>query len=331
MARLLFLLTGGTLLMQPSAPGKRSAISLDEEGLNRNLVAEIPTLGRIAELETRLLFHMDSANMQPSDWVTLAREVHAAVPHYDGVVVIHGTDTMAYTASALAILLGALPKPVVLTGSQRPLADVRTDARQNLEGAALMATLAVPEVIVASGSRGIRGARAMKRDAWGFDAFDSPNLAPLVELGIGVEVGAHVRAPAPLAAFDDRIEARVLAVRIFPGLDPAIVQGAVRAGVRGLVLEGYGTGNVPVGLIPALLEARDANVPVLVVSQCMRGYVDLPRYEGGAAAKEAGVISAGDMTVEAALAKMMIGLGRFGPGDELRAYLEASVVGERDP
>jgi L-asparaginase len=329
-ARLLFLLTGGTLLMQPSPPGRKGAISLDEEKMNRNLLAEVPTLGRIAELEVRLLFQMDSANMQPTDWLTLAREVHGAIADYDGVVVVHGTDTMAYTASALAMILGPLPKPVVLTGSQRPLVDVRTDARQNLEGAALIATLPVPEVVIASGSRGLRGARATKRDAWGFEAFDSPNLAPLVELGIGVDVGLHVRPPAPLMAFDDRIEKRVLAVRIFPGLDPAIVQGAVRAGVRGLVLEGYGTGNVPIGLIPALVEAADANVPVVVVSQCVRGYVDLPRYEGGAAAEDAGAISAGDMTVETALAKLMVGLGRFGSGNTLREYLEASVVGERD-
>jgi L-asparaginase len=330
MPRLLLLLTGGTLLMTPSAAGKRSQISLDEEKVNRDLLAEVPSLGRIADLETRFLFHMDSANMQPADWVTLAREVHGSLPGYDGVVVVHGTDTMAYTASALAMLLGPLPKPVVLTGSQRPLADVRTDARQNLEAAVLVATLPVPEVMIASGSRALRGARATKRDAWGFDAFDSPNLAPLVELGLGVEIAPHVRAPAALEAFDDRVDGRVLAVRIFPGLDPSLVRGAVRAGVRGLVLEGYGTGNVPMPLIPALAEARERGVPVVVVSQCLRGYVELSRYDGGAAAELEGAIGAGDMTVEAALAKLMIGLARHGAGDALREYFAASVVGERD-
>ncbi len=332
MPKLLLLLTGGTLLMNEAVPNgeRRGAVTLDEERTNRDLIAEVPSLGRVADLETKLLFQMDSANMQPSDWLRLAREVHAQIPSYDGIVVVHGTDTMAYTASALAMILGPLPKPVVLTGSQRPLSDVRTDARQNLIDAALTATLAVPEVSIAFGSRIFRGARATKRDAWGFDAFDSPNLAPLVELGLGVELAPHVRAPSRLGAFDDRLEPRVLAVRVFPGLDASLVRGAIQAGVRGLVLEGYGTGNVPTTLIPAIEEARAHDVPVVVVSQCVRGYVELGRYEGGAEAEGAGAISAGDMTVEAALAKLMIGLARHGTGEALRAYFEASVVGERD-
>lgn len=334
MARLLLLLTGGTLLMTASSPrSTRGAITLDDERTHRDLVAEVPSLARIADVETKLVFHMDSANMQPPDWLLLAREVHQRLDEYDGIVVVHGTDTMAYSASALAILLGPLPKPVVLTGSQKPIDDVRTDARQNLIDAATVATLAVPEVSVVGGARALRGVRSTKRDAWGFGAFDSPNCGPLVELGIGVEVAAHVRASAPLAPFDDRLEPRVLALRIFPGLDPELVRGAIRAGVKGLVLEAYGTGTLPNlggSLIPALEEARDRNVPVLVVSQCLKGFVELGRYEGGAAAEAAGAISGGDMTVEAALAKMMVGLGRLGAGPELRNWLGTCVVGELD-
>lgn len=314
--------------MSAHAEGSR-ALSL-EGPTSRDLVLEVPSLGRLARFDTRLLFQMDSANMQPADWLTLAREVHTSLAEHDGIVVVHGTDTMAYTASALALLLGPLPKPVVLTGSQKPLSEVRTDARQNLIDAALTATLGVPEVAIVMHSRVLRGARATKKDAWGFDAFDSPHLAPLVDLGIDVEVGAHVRAPSPLAPFDDWLEPHVLAVRVFPGLDPALVKSALRAGVKGLVLEGYGTGNVPRTLLPALEEARTRGVPVVVVSQCLRGFVDLGRYEGGVMACDAGAISAKDMTVEAALAKLMIGLGRFGPGDALRAWFESSVVGERD-
>lgn len=305
-------------------------VGLDAARTSRDLVLEVPSLGRVADLETRLLFQMDSANMQPSDWVTLAREVHAELPRYDGVVVVHGTDTMAYTASALALMLGALPKPVVLTGSQKPLVDVRTDARQNLVDAALVATLPVPEVSVVMHSRALRGARSTKKDAWGFDAFDSPHLAPLVELGLDVEIAAHVRPPGELAPFDDRLEPRVLAVRLFPGLDPTLVRAAVRAGVKGLVLEGYGSGNVPLSLLPALEEARKRDVPVVVVSQCLRGFVDLDVYEGGVMARDAGALSARDMTVEAAIPKLMIGLGRYGTGRALREWFESSAVGERD-
>ena len=332
MPRLLILHTGGTVMMGPASGHGSGMLTPDVYG--RDLCAELPSLGRIGEIETRILFNMDSGDMQPSDWVTLAREVHAALAAglHDGVVVVHGTDTMAYTASALGLMLGALPKPVVLTGAQRPLVDVRTDARENLVNAALVATLGVPEVSIAFASRALRGVRATKKDAWAFDAFESPNCAPLVELGVGVDRAPHVRAAGELAAFDDRIEPRVLAVRVFPGIDPALLSGALRVGVRGLVLEAYGTGNLPHltgSLIPALEEARARGVPVVVVSQCLRGFVDMGRYAGGAEAAAAGAISGGDMTVETAIAKLMIGLGRKKTPDELRAYLESDVVGER--
>jgi L-asparaginase len=314
------------------ATGGGGALSPDVYG--RDLLAELPTLGRVADIETRILFNLDSGDMQPADWVVLAREVHRALAEatHDGIVVVHGTDTMAYTASALALMLGPLPRPVVLTGAQRPLLEARTDARENLLDAALIATLPVPEVSIAFSSRALRGARAIKRDAWAFDAFESPNAAPLVELGISIEVAPHVRAPAPLAPFDERLEPRVLAIRVFPGLDPALIRGAVRVGVKGIVLEAYGTGNLPHltgSLIGALADARDHGVPVLVVSQCPHGFVEMARYEGGAAAEAAGAISGGDMTVEAALAKLMIGLGRSSDPAALRAYLLSDAIGER--
>jgi L-asparaginase len=330
-ARVLVLHTGGTLMMKPAGGGE-----LRPDAYERDLVAELPILGRAADVTTRILFNLDSGDMQPPDWVELARAVHHALvaEAFDGVVVVHGTDTMAYGASALALMLGPLPRPVVFTGAQRPLVEVRTDARQNLVDAVFAATLPVPEVCIAFASRVLRGARSMKRDAWALAAFDSPSCRPLVELGIDADLAPHVRAPAAaLAPFDPRLEPRVLAVRVFPGLDPSLLVGAVRAGVKGLVLEAYGTGNFPKlggSLIPAITEARDRGVPVLVVSQCQRGVVEMGRYAGGAAAAAAGAISGGDMTVEAALAKMMIGLGRYPSMADLRAWLERDVVGERE-
>lgn len=308
---------------------------LRPDAYERDLASELPILARAADVTTRILFNLDSGDMQPTHWVELAKTVHAALTteQFDGVVVVHGTDTMAYGASALALMLGPLDRPVVFTGAQRPLVEIRTDARENLVDAVFAATLPVPEVCVAFASHVLRGARSMKRDSWALAAFDSPSCPPLVELGIDVEIASHVRAPAAVAPFDPRLEPRVLAVRIFPGLDPSLVIGAVRAGVRGLVLEAYGTGNFPKlagSLIPALEEARERGVPVLVVSQCPRGVVDMSRYAGGAAAAAAGAISGGDMTVEAAIAKTMIGLGRHASLSELRSWLERDVVGERD-
>ncbi len=300
-----------------------------------DLVAEVPALGRIADLEVVHLFELDSGDLQPRHWIELARTAHAALAREDvtGVVVVHGTDTMSYTASALAFLLGPLPKPLVLTGAQRPLADVRTDARANLVDAVIAATLPIPEVAVAFGARIYRGCRTIKADAWAFDAFASPSCAPLVELGLGVAVAPHVRDAGELRPLDERIDPHVLVVRVAPGLDPALVRGALRAGVRGLVLEGYGTGNLPSlpgsSLIPVIEDATARDVPVMVVSQCQRGHVELERYEGGAAAARAGALDGGDLTVEAAVTKLMVGLGRFAGGDALRDYLARDVAGER--
>jgi L-asparaginase len=328
--RVLVIRTGGTFAMT-AEDGAMLALS----GAPPDLSREVPGLASIATLEMLDVFSLDSGDLQPSHWIVLARAVHAALCRDDlaGVVVVHGTDTMSYTASALAFLLGPIPRPVVLTGAQRPLADARTDARSNLIDATIGATLAVPEVVVAFGSRLMRGCRTSKVDAWAFDAFASPGAPPLVELGLGVTVAPHVRRAGVLAPLDERIEPRVLAVRVFPGLDPRLVIGAVRAGVRGLVLEAYGTGNLPnlegSSLIPAIEEATRRGVPVVVVSQCARGHVELERYAGGAAAKRAGVIDGGDMTVEAAIAKLMIALGRSDDAATVRAWMLTDVAGER--
>lgn len=299
-----------------------------------DLARELPVLSKIADIETRILANVDSSDLQPADWRRFARGVHEALsdPGCDGVVLVHGTDTMAYTASALAFLLGPLPKPVVLTGAQHPLGAIRTDARANVVDACSLATLPVPEVSIAFAGKAMRGVRATKLDAWALDAFDSPTLSPLVELGLGTTLSPHVCKPAELAPLDDRLETSVLALRVHPGLDPDILRRALDAGTRGIVLEGYGTGNVPRlerSLVPVIEEATGRGVPVLMVSQCPRGFVELGRYGGGAAAEEAGAIGGGPMTTEAALAKMMVGLGRYRSLDEVRDYLERDVVGER--
>jgi L-asparaginase len=329
--RLLLFHTGGTLMMRG---GELTPLAPDV--YTRDLVAELPVLRKIAEIESRILWNLDSSDLQPHHWVALAGEVHAALakterdgrPVYDGVVVVHGTDTMAYTASALAFLLPGLDRPIVLTGSQRPLADVRTDARANLVDACHLATMPIPEVGICFDSRLLRGCRATKLDAWGMSAFGSPSVPPLVELGVGVRVGAHVLPPRPLEPFDDRVEPRVLVVRTFPGLDPRLLEGALGTGVRGLLIEAFGAGNVPClenSLIPVIEAARGVDVPVVIASQSPRGVVELGRYEGGSAAARAGAIGAGDMTAEAALTKLMITLGRAegSPAGRIAAAREA--------
>ncbi|MFO0644861.1 MAG: asparaginase [Polyangiales bacterium] len=308
MKNVLILHTGGTLMMRGGDPSP-----LAPDVYTSDLLAELPVLRKVAEIESRILFNLDSSDMQPHHWVELAAVVHDALPSYDGVVVVHGTDTMAYTASALAFLLPGLDRPVVLTGAQRPLVEVRTDARANLVDACMLATMPVPEVGIAFGSKLLRGCRATKLDAWGMNAFGTPSCAPLVELGVTVEIAAHVLPPRTRVPFDRRIEPRVLAARVFPGLDPRLLAGALRTGVRGVVLEAFGAGNVPHlenSLVPVIEEATERDIPVVIASQCARGAVDLSRYQGGSAAAHAGAIGAGTMTSEAALAKLMVALGR---------------------
>jgi L-asparaginase len=329
MARLLLIHTGGTLMMRGGDPSP-----LAPDVYTQDLLKELPVLRKVADIETRIFCNLDSSDMQPHHWVSLAAMVHDALGSYDGVVIVHGTDTMAYTASALAFLLPDLDRPVVMTGAQKPLGDVRTDARTNLVDACHLAVVGPPEVGIVFDSKLLRGCRATKLDAWGMSAFGSPGCPPLAELGLGVQYGPHVLQKRERAAFDDRIEPRVLAVRTFPGLDPRLLSGALDAGVRGMLIEAFGAGNVPRGensLVSVLEKARSMDVPVVIASQCPRGAVDLARYEGGVAAQGAGAISAGDMTTEAALAKLMLALGRAESEGRVRAVREAfarSWVGE---
>lgn len=314
--RVLIFHTGGTLMMRGGDPSP-----LVPDVFTRDILAELPVLARVAEIESRILFALDSSDMQPEHWVTIAEAVYGALcetradggRRFDGIVIVHGTDTMAYTASALSFLLGGIDRPVILTGAQRPLGEVRTDARANLVDACFLATQAIPEVAIAFSSKLYRGNRAVKLDAWSMDAFGSPTCPPLADLGVTLETGDHILAAQPPVPFDRRIEPRVLGIRVFPGLDPAIVAGALDTGIQGLLLVAFGSGNVPQrerSLIPIIAEATARDIPVVVVSQCVRGGVDLRRYEGGVSALSAGAISGGAMTPEAAVTKLMVALGR---------------------
>ncbi|MFO0586281.1 MAG: asparaginase [Polyangiaceae bacterium] len=340
--RLLLVHTGGTLMMRTEGRGP-----LAPEVYTRDLVGELPVLRKIAEIETRILYSLDSSDLQPHHWVDMARAIHEAFyspaseddadMRYDGAVIVHGTDTMAYTASALAFLLPGLDRPVILTGSQAPLLDVRTDARANLVDACHLATMPIPEVAIAFSSQLLRGCRAKKLDAWGMSAFGSPCCAPLAELGIDAEIASHVLPKRPQRPFDDRIEPRVFMIRTFPGLSPDVLFAILAQDVRGLVIEAFGAGNVPRlenSLVPAIEAATKRGVPVVIVSQSPRGAVDLARYQGGVAAAKAGAISAGDMTSEAALTKLMITLGRLqGSADvveDVRKAFAEAPLGEMD-
>jgi L-asparaginase len=244
---------------------------------------------------------------------------------------------MAYTASALSFALGGLDRPVVLTGSQRPLGEIRSDARRNLVDAVDLATRDIPEVGVCFDGALLRGNRATKGDAWSYGAFASPNCPPLARLGLDVEIAPHVRRSRGVFSVDARFDPRVAVCYVTPGMDPRLVErlGAADAegGARGVVLAAFGVGNVPSrarSVAAAVARLVDGGVTVAVVTQAHAGAVDLSLYANGVALRDAGALAGGDMGIEAAIAKLMHALGRFPEDAAARAeYFVRDVAGER--
>jgi L-asparaginase len=331
--RVAILHTGGTIGMRRTSNGYAP-----ERGYLAGLLEGMPELHEVADHE--LIEHnplLDSASIRPRDWLTLAREIAARADDFDGFVILHGTDTMAYTASALAFMLRGLRQPVVLTGSQIPLCELRTDARENLLTALMIAAAEEPvrEVALFFGGRLLRGCRSVKVSATGFDAFDSPNFPPLAVAGIDITVDPLVvnRAAAPAARvpLPDHLDASVGALRLFPGLSVELVRNALREPLQGLVLEAYGAGNAPSDdpeLLRTIADATARGVVIVDCTQCLRGTVDLNAYATGSALLHAGVIGGADMTVEAALAKLVYLLSTLRSPAHVRDVMGQSLCGE---
>lgn len=328
MKRVLLIHTGGTLGMRGRKPH-----ALKPGAFLDTLKTRVPELFELADVELELFSNIDSSEMQPEAWSLLAKTLHARLPKLDGAVITHGTDTLAWTASALSFMLPNLDKPVVVTGAQRPLAEVRTDARLNLIDAVTSALQGPREVSVCFDSHLYRGNRVRKVSAGEYDAFDSPNCPPLGVLGVDIRFEKGL-TPKGRRTLEAEVDPRVFLLKVFPGLDPKVVM-PILPHVRGLVVEAHGSGNFPISpqsgrsLLPLFKEARRRDVAVVVVSQAHRNGVDLSLYEAGQAALDQGAVNGGDMTASAAVVKLMHGLSSFGPGSALRAYISRNVAGER--
>ncbi len=332
--RVLLLHTGGTLGMRRGADGSYAPAA----GALAGELASLPELQRAAVPEVELLEFdplLDSSDMHPEDWQRVADALAARLGSVAGAVVLHGTDTMAYTASALSFLLEGLDRPVILTGSQIPLAEVRSDARENLITALLLACEPrLREVSVYMNGRLLRGNRCTKVSSSGFAAFDSPNLPALAEVGVEVAWRDALLRPAgagPLRAVRLR-HVPVVALRLFPGITGATLRQVLRDPVRGLVLETYGSGNAPSrdpDLLAALAEASARGVVIVNVTQCLRGHVRMDTYAAGRGLQAAGVVSGGDMTAEAALTKLSVLLSQDLPPTVVAQRMAADLAGER--
>lgn len=279
---------------------------------------------------------LDSANLDLSHWVAFARLIAARYDEFDAFVLLHGTDTMAYTAAALSFMFEGLAKPVVLTGSQIPLARLRTDAQDNLLGALIVAARhPLPEVALYFHHRLLRGNRSTKIDARSLEAFASPRMQPLIEVGTEIRVRRELVLPPPTTAFslDDSLCTNVAALRVYPGITAEILANFLRPPLRGLVLETYGTGNFPAvrpDLLEVLAEASERGVLIVNVSQCLRGGVG-GDYEAGRALTDLGVVSGADLTPEAALTKLASLLGRELTLEQMRERARTPLRGEMSP
>eukprot|EP01026_Neomeris_dumetosa_P010293 TRINITY_DN13836_c0_g1_i11.p1 TRINITY_DN13836_c0_g1~~TRINITY_DN13836_c0_g1_i11.p1 ORF type:complete len:476 (+),score=54.06 TRINITY_DN13836_c0_g1_i11:39-1430(+) len=331
--RVLLIHTGGTLGMDPG-----QSYESDQEGLHlirgtggsykgslqpgdllSNLKEVVPEMSVFGNLHLEVAFNKDSSRVGPQDWVRLAKLLDANRHKYDAFLVIHGTDTMAYTASALSMMMLGFKKPVILTGSQLPLAMPRSDARQNLIDSITCATsyfspphVELQEVGICFGGKLMRGNRAQKVNSSQYAAFDSPSYPHLASLGVDIEWNMRFLL-RPEGAYRPRfkLNPNVIRIPIVPGCDPCKAYGdLISRGVKGVVLEAFGVGNMPdqesAGWLPWLRDQRSKGLQVYLASQCTNGPLQPELYHSGSVALALGVEAGPQMTPECAVVKMML-------------------------
>ena len=277
---------------------------------------------------------LDSSNLSMNNWSEIAHDISQNYHLFDAFLVLHGTDTMSYTASALSFMLENLGKTVILTGSQIPLSEVRNDAVDNLLGAlTICGHYLIPEVCLYFDNKLFRGNRSSKVDTMEFDAFDSPNCQPLVTMGVKINVNwSLVWKPLQLSSFKvhTKMSSDVACLRIFPGLAGKTIEAFIKSGIKGIVLESFGAGNIPSNrpdILQALKDASLNDVIIINCTQCQKGTV-LDAYETGKALNGFNVIPGNDMTAECALTKLSYLLGKQLPMDTIRELLKTSLRGE---
>ena len=338
-SKVLVIYTGGTIGMQEDPV--RGGLRPFDFGA---LINEVPEVGKFAVKIDSYTFSplIDSSDVEPSMWVKLACLIRDRYDEYDGFVILHGTDTMAYSASALSFMLSGLSKPVIFTGSQLPIGVPRTDGKENLVSAIEIAAArnpggeaTVPEVCIYFNSHLMRGNRTTKISSEAFSAFDSPNYPCLAEAGINIRFNRDaIFRPSswdvPLTV-QTELDTRVSILKIHPGITPSMVRHfLLDEDTRAVVMETYGSGNAPSA--PWLLEIVDEAVCrgkiILNVTQCQAGSVNMDIYATGRSLKEAGVVSGFDSTTEAALGKLFVLMGRSKDNLWVRERLERDLRGE---
>lgn len=331
----LILYTGGTIGMSPTREGYGLTSGYLPQTLPTLLAPYADQLPRITIQEYQPL--MDSANMSPTDWVTIAKDIARERLHYDGFLILHGTDTLAYTASALSFMLQNLDKPVICTGAQLPLFHARTDALQNIIDSLLFIQHhPIPEVCVYFDRVLLRGNRTRKTDASQIHAFTSPNYPALGHSGVSLTLQPDYVLPHPTQPFRLQLihQPLIAYLPLFPGLSAQLLQAWLDQPLNGLVIGSYGTGNGPAhdqAILKTLRTANDRGIVMLNVTQCLHGCVNMKAYATGHAFADCGVLSGFDMTPEAALTKLYT---LFSTGESLahiKHLATQSLCGELTP
>lgn len=302
--------TGGTIGMQETENGyapKEGFLEKELSKLSELKEDSMPTW-ELTELSPLL----DSSNIAVREWNRIGEEIRKRYDDFDGFVILHGTDTMAYTSSALSFMLEGLQKPVILTGSQIPLCKVRSDGRENLITSLILASSGkIHEVALYCGGKLFRGNRVVKLSSNAFDAFDSPNFPPLAKVGVDIQyadfLNENEKGRTEKFHVQPFTEAPIGVIKTFPGIQFSLFEPIFTEELRGIVLETFGTGNIPGdgnALLPLLKKAAENGTLLTVVSQCPYGKVMLGAYETSHALVKAGAVSGKDMTTEACVAKL---------------------------
>lgn len=334
-AKVMIVYTGGTFGMAHDENGVLVPFDFN------HILKHLPTIRTLMLDLTVISFDkpIDSSNIEPKHWQEIGAIILAHYRDQDGFVVLHGTDTMAFTTSALSFMLRGLAKPVVFTGAQLPISEPRSDARENLITALAIASARqngqpmVPEVCIYFDDELLRGCRAKKVESMHFDAFESENYPPLAKAGVKIDYDVAAIRKVPThgnLSLLKKFDTRVALLKIFPGIDANTVKSVANIpGLKGLILETYGSGNAPTSewFTDVIRSSVDRGVVVLNISQCPGGMVMQGKYETSRTLEEIGVISGADMTCEAAVTKLMLLLGEFGVEDARRMITE-SMAGE---
>ena len=271
--------------------------------------------------------------MSPADWQHIANDIKKHYDDYDGFVVLHGTDTMAYTSSALSFMLENLSKPVIVTGSQIPFSQLRSDGKENLLNSLFIAAnFPINEVGLFFNNKLFRGNRSIKAYADGFNAFDSPNLPPLLEAGINIKliegkITQPVSQPLKLAQITPQ---PIGVVHLYPGISVDVIKNIIKQPVKALIIRSYGVGNAPQNqaMLDCLKQANDNGIVIVNCSQCIKGKVNMKGYATGNALSKIGVISGNDMTLEATLTKLHYLLSKDYSHEKICQLLEVNLRGE---